>query len=104
MELTQPTNGTGRKALGRGLSEILGLDVPQTESVNTARAAFEIAAILEGVEDRQVDNIFTFVQDIRRTAVGESVQEIGEGLNRLERERRERDKAPKRGWFGRKTK
>lgn len=100
METADRTNGNGRKALGRGLSDILGVDIPQTESVNTARAAFEIAAILEGVEDRQVNNIFDFVHGIRKTAGGESVQELGEGLNRLERERRARENGKeRRGWF-----
>lgn len=102
---TVTTNGTARRALGRGLEAIMGVDPsndqPQTESVNTARAAFEIVAILEGVADRQVENIFYFVQAIRQTASGESVQELGEGLRQIERSRREREAngAQKRGWF-----
>lgn len=102
METQVISNGTARRALGRGLSEILGDDAPKSESVNTARAAYEIAAILEGVEDRQVINVFRFVQSIRQTAKGETVQELGEGLNRLADERRAAERKPKKGWWRRK--
>lgn len=92
---------TPRRALGRGLEAIMGGggDEPQSESVGTAQAAFQIAAILEGVQDRQVGNIFRFVQSIRQTAKGESVAELGEGLNRIDRERRERESNPRKGWW-----
>ena len=93
------TNGTPRRALGRGLEAILGSDLPQTESVNTAEAAYRIAAILEGVEDKQVPNIFRFVQSIRQTAKGETVQELSEGLDRIARERREAEKPVRKRWW-----
>jgi len=104
-EMDQPTNGisTKRDALGKHYGDIWedlhGKNAPQTESVFTARAAFEIAAILENVEDRQVINVFRFVQSIRQTAKGETVSEIGEGLNRLDRERRANAEPKKSRWW-----
>lgn len=104
MEPQTTTNGQPRRALGRGLADIMGVEPsdgqPQTESVSTAEAAYRIAAILEGVEDRQVGNIFRFVQSIRQTARGESVAELGEGLRQIERERRDRENQPRRRWWG----
>lgn len=101
--MEQTTNGTTRRALGRGLPEILG-ECPESEGVRTAESAYRIAAILEGCENRQVENVFQFIRNIRRTANGESIEELGEGLHRLERERREKSEKPKRRWFGRKMK
>ncbi len=76
---------------------------PASETVKTAEAAYRIAAILEDVNPRQIENVFRFVQAIRQTAAGESVQELADRLSRIAQERRQREinGNEKRGWFHR---
>lgn len=72
----------------------------KSEFVSTAESGFQIAKILESVPDRQFDNVFRFLVSVRRTTQGETVQELADGLNRLDRERRESERKPeKKGWF-----
>lgn len=106
------TNGnviqeTDRRALGRGLEAILSpnpTEPPESEAVRTAAAIPAIIKILADLPEPQVKNVFDSVQAIKRTAnrTGNEIAEIGENLNRLERERMERKNPPqKKGWFKR---
>lgn len=72
----------------RGINGIIKGRTEKSEAAKTAEAAARIVEILDGVPDRQVENIFTFVQNVRRTANGETIAEIKEGLDNLARKRR----------------
>ncbi len=104
--MSDGTNGTSvkpteRKALGRGIKDILG---DEREDIRTAKAIPDIIGILASLPDVQIKNVFDAVSAIRKTASrdAEEIERIGEELNQLERERITRgNESKRRGWFRR---
>ncbi|MBI1282534.1 MAG: hypothetical protein GC179_30690 [Anaerolineaceae bacterium] len=99
--MNEATNGTQRKALGRGLASLLG-DAPATEMLTAAEAIPAIVSIVERVPAKYHPVIYQSVDALRRAekAEADEVAAIGEHLNELARARVQRETAPKRrGWF-----
>lgn len=94
-------NGTKRRALGRGLADIISVEETESQSVTAASAIPAVMKILESVEPKFHPAIFQAVQSIQRTASGESVQAIGERLHELETCRRRSTKPERRGFWKR---
>lgn len=103
------TNGNNGEERKRGLEAVLdtqkrngnGQD-GRSEEVKAAEAIPSIIRILSGLPDRQVGIVFEAVQAIKRTAAGESLEEIRHGFRQLDRQRMAREhENRKKGWFRR---
>ncbi len=83
----------------RGLEALLN-HPGEREEVKAAEAIPSIIRILSGLPDRQVGIVFKAVQAIKRTAAGETLEEIQEGFRLLDRQKIIRENEPrKKGWF-----
>lgn len=100
-------NGEKRPALGRGLAAIMGENTPMGQTLRAADAIPQLVSILLTVPDAYQDAVISstlrLVNIHRRETQGESVEEIGEKLYDLARERERRQTKEPKGWFGRRA-
>ncbi len=85
----------------RGLSAILPDNTtakPKNEVIEATEAIHQVATILESVPERQFKNIMNAVIAIRRTAHGETVDEIGEQLRDLHKHNDQKQKKHRGFW------
>jgi len=99
----QTENGQEKRA--RGIEVLLnGPTVPtietKSEELLTADAIRQVLEAIATIPERQVGNVFAAVQAIRRTAQGETVAEIKQQMDDLDRKRRERARESKRRVWG----
>jgi len=107
VNMNENTNGTSvpkRKALGRGLADLMTQETV-SETVQVADALAGVARIVESVPEAQFENILVALVNIRRTAQGDepTTTDIGERLYALQRNRIQQEaqiRKPKRRLFG----
>lgn len=94
----------GKEVRARGIEVLLnGPSVPKetkSEELLTADAIRQVLEAISKIPERQVPNVFSAVQAIRRTAQGETVASIKAQLDERDRQRRERDQQSKRRVWG----
>lgn len=100
-------NGTQRRALGRGLQDLMGEMREPTLAEQTATATVDIIRAIDGLPARMAAVAFDNARRVLEAAkieAGESTEEISYRLDELATERAKREAKPKRGWFGRRAK